>query len=174
MMGVDVEGYVALGSNLGNRETFLLAGLKGLARRDLPPHALSSVYETEPVGSREPLWFLNMVVCIRTPLAPLDVLDRLLDVEAEIGRRRTVRNAPRELDLDLLLLGDYCFRGPHLMLPHPRMWVRRFVLEPLSEIAPALRDPRSGHTVEEILSGLGDSHAVRRLGPLATLQAGTI
>jgi 2-amino-4-hydroxy-6-hydroxymethyldihydropteridine diphosphokinase len=162
-----VAGYVGLGSNLGEREAHLRAGFAGMIRRGLSPEAISSVWETEAVGTSEPAWFLNMVARIGTGLTPEDVLERLLEVEAEAGRVRTFRNAPRVLDLDLLLLGGHRREGESLVLPHPRMWERRFVLAPLEEIAPGLVHPASGRTVREALAALSDPHAVRKVGALA-------
>ena len=98
-----MRAYVALGSNLGDRTAALRSGLAGMASRGLPVLALSSVWETEPVDAPAPLWFLNMVAEVETDLPPRRVLDLLLEVEREVGRVRTVRNAPRSLDLDLLL-----------------------------------------------------------------------
>ncbi|HEX5044773.1 MAG TPA: 2-amino-4-hydroxy-6-hydroxymethyldihydropteridine diphosphokinase [Candidatus Polarisedimenticolaceae bacterium] len=167
-LGSTVRGYVALGSNLGDREGSLRAGLLGMRRRGLPARALSSVWETEPVDSPEPLWFLNMVAEVETGLSPRHVLDLLLEVEREVGRVRSVRNAPRALDLDLLLLGDLEVEEEGLILPHPRMWARRFVLAPLHELAPELRDPRSGRTVAEALAALPPEPAARPRGPLYT------
>ncbi len=164
-MGVD--GYIGLGSNLGDRAAFMRAGIAGIVPRGLAILALSSVWETEPVDTDEPLPFLNMVARIETDLSPEAVLDALLDVEAGIGRVRASRNAPRVLDLDLLLLGDFRRDGPRLVLPHPRMWERRFVLAPLAEIAPGLVHPSSGLSVRELLASLPDSHAARKLGTLA-------
>jgi 2-amino-4-hydroxy-6-hydroxymethyldihydropteridine diphosphokinase len=164
---VRADGYVGLGSNLGDREVHLRAGVAGMARRGLRPEALSSVWETEAVGTEDPARFLNMVVRIGTPMSPEEVLERLLDVEAEAGRVRTVRNAPRVLDLDLLLLGDHRREEAGLFLPHPRMWERRFVLAPLEEIAPGLVNPASGRTVKEELAALPDPHGVRKVGTLA-------
>jgi 2-amino-4-hydroxy-6-hydroxymethyldihydropteridine diphosphokinase len=161
-----MRAFVALGSNLGDRTAALLAGLAGLERRGLPPRALSSVWETEPVDAPEPLWFLNMVAEVETDLPPRTVLDLLLEVEREVGRLRTVRNAPRCLDLDLLLQGALTLDEEGLTLPHPRMWTRRFVLAPLAELAPALVDPRSGRTVSQALAALPASPTVRSLGPL--------
>ncbi len=162
-----MDAYIAFGSNLGARQANLRSGLDGLVRRGLVPALLSSVWETEPVDSPEPLWFLNLVVRAATDRAPLALLDLLLDVEREAGRVRSTRNAPRILDLDLLLLGDLRCEGPRLVLPHPRMWERRFVMEPLVEIAPDLRDPATGRRAAEILRALEDTARVRKWGELA-------
>jgi 2-amino-4-hydroxy-6-hydroxymethyldihydropteridine diphosphokinase len=161
-----MRAYVALGSNLGDRRAHLRAGVGGLRRRGLPPRALSSVWETEPVDSPEPLWFLNMVAEVETDLPPARVLDLLLEVEREVGRVRTVRNAPRSLDLDLLMVGDLRISEDGLVLPHPRMWTRRFVLAPLHELAPELADPASGRTVAEALAALPPAPAARNVGRL--------
>jgi len=161
-----MRGYVALGSNLGDREGSLRAGLEGMGRRGLPTRALSSLWETEPVDTPDPRWFLNMVAEVDTGLPPRRFLELLLEVEREVGRVRTVRNAPRALDLDLLLLGDLRIEEAGLIVPHPRMWTRRFVLAPLAELAPALRDPVTGRTVEQALASLPATPAARPLGPL--------
>jgi 2-amino-4-hydroxy-6-hydroxymethyldihydropteridine diphosphokinase len=163
-----VDAYLAFGSNLGDREANLRAGVQGLARRGLRPDLLSSIWETEPVDSPEPLWFLNLVARVRTSLPPLALLDLLLEIEREVGRVRTVRNAPRLLDLDLLLWGDTVLETDRLVLPHPRMWTRRFVLEPLAEIAPDATDPRTGRAVAEALRVLADPSVVRKAGVLAS------
>jgi 2-amino-4-hydroxy-6-hydroxymethyldihydropteridine diphosphokinase len=144
-----VIAYIGLGSNLGDRPAWLRAGVDGLRAAGCELMAASSVWESEPVDSPVPLWFLNMAVAARTRLQPLELLDVLLDIERRSGRVRTAPNAPRSLDLDLLLLGDLRWRDERLELPHPRMWERRFVLEPLREIAPQLCNPASGRTVTE-------------------------
>jgi len=163
-----VDCYIALGTNLGDREQNLLAGLEGLGRLDLEPVAESSVWETEPVGVESPLWFWNMAIRVRTLRRPLDLLDALLEVERKAGRDRGLTNGgARTLDLDLLLMGALRSSHPRLHLPHPRMWQRTFVLEPLAEIAPELRNPATGRTVDEERRRLGTPSAVRRLGRLA-------
>ena len=160
-------GFIALGTNLGDREAHLRAGIEGISRRGLAPDAVSSVWETQPVDMEETGWFLNMVARVVTGLSPEEVLLRLLDVEREVGRVRTTRNAPRILDLDLLLLGDHRRDGAGLVLPHPRMEERRFVLAPLDELAPELVLPGAARTVREALEALRDPHVVRRVGALA-------
>lgn len=151
-------GYVGLGSNVGDRERHLRAGLLAMARDGVSPVSFSSIWETEPVGGAGPGWFLNMVARVSTTRSPEEVLEVLLAAERERGRTRRTPNAPRELDLDLLTLGDLTRSTPHLMLPHPRLGTRRFVLAPLAEIAPEF---------EGALAALDDPHAARRVGKLA-------
>ena len=142
---------VALGSNLGDRESLL-----GLARSRLrlllTDVRSSSSYETAPVGvgGHQP-FFLNAAVVGITPLPARGVLKALHSIEREAGRERLVPGAARTLDLDLVLYGDEIITEPGLVVPHPRFRERRFVLEPLSEIAPDLRDPVTGKTVDELL-----------------------
>jgi 2-amino-4-hydroxy-6-hydroxymethyldihydropteridine diphosphokinase len=151
-------GYVGLGSNVGDREENLRAGLLAMARGGVSPVAVSSLWETEPVNGAGPAWFLNMVARVDTERSPEEVLVVLLAAERERGRERRGVNDPRELDLDLLTLGDLRRSTPQLTLPHPRMGSRRFVLAPLAEIAPEYADA---------LAALDDPHAARRLGSLA-------
>jgi len=160
-----MTGYVALGSNVGDRDEHLRAGILAMHAAGLRLTAASSVWETEPVGGAGPEWFLNMVVRIETELAPEPALDVLLAIERARGRRRDRPNAPRELDLDLLVLGSLRRSTPALILPHPRMTERAFVLAPLAEIAPDL--VLGDRTVAETLAVLHDPHAVTRRGPLA-------
>jgi len=165
--GDPMETYVALGTNYGELQQNLRTGLAGLGKLGLAPLEVSSVWETEPVGTSYPRWFLNMVVLVRTELAPLQLLDRLLELESRSGRVRDQPNAPRTLDLDLLMMGDLRLEEPRLTLPHPRMWERRFVLEPLAEIAPGLRNPLTGRSVLEECGRIRHRSQVRKLGELA-------
>ena len=127
------------------------------------------MWETAPIAVAGG-WFLNMVVRCATVITPAEALARLLEVERQAGRTRLTPGAARTLDLDLLMLGELRVDEPGLKLPHPRMWDRRFVLEPLAEIAPGLRNPEDGRTVEEILQALGPNNEVRRLTRLASPQ----
>jgi 2-amino-4-hydroxy-6-hydroxymethyldihydropteridine diphosphokinase len=163
-----MDCYIALGTNLGNLGANLRVGLDGLRGLAQGPMAQSSVWETEPVGIATDHWFWNMVVRLDSRLEPHELLDRLLGIERRAGRIRGEAKSPRTLDLDLLLMGQLRIEDSQLQLPHPRMWHRRFVLEPLAEIAPGLRDPSSGLTVDQRRRELADPPRVRRLGCLAS------
>jgi len=161
-----MTGYIALGSNLGDRRVHLRAGLDGLERGGLRLTRISSVWETEPVGVSDPRFFWNMVVEIETGQGPQEVLDLALAVEREAGRERSGSNESRTLDLDLLLLGDVSVCDGRLQLPHPRMWARSFVLAPLAEIVPQLRNPSSGLSVVDELARIAHPTRVCRIGAL--------
>ena len=137
--------FVALGANLGDPVATISKAIEAL--RDLPDTefiAASSLYRTAPVGLKHQPDFINAVVeLVAVPPAPT-LLEMLFDIEARFGRRRSIRNAPRTLDLDLLLYGDETRDDPHLTLPHPRLHERAFVLAPLAEIAPRLLIPGRG------------------------------
>jgi len=150
-----MRAYVGLGSNLGERESHIRLALEQIAR--LPETALgrvSSLYDTAPVGELDQPNFLNAVAALETDLTARQLLWNLLLVERRLGRVRTpgTRYGPRTIDLDLLLFGDLVVDEPGLVVPHPRFRERRFVLEPLAEIAPALVDPVSGLTIAELLA----------------------
>jgi 2-amino-4-hydroxy-6-hydroxymethyldihydropteridine diphosphokinase len=151
-------GYVGLGSNVGDREAHLRRALIAMDRAGIAPVAVSSVWETEPVDGAGPGWFLNMVARVTTELAPEAVLAAFQEIERAQGREPGTKNAPRELDLDLLTLGGLERRTAELTLPHPRMGSRRFVLAPLAELDPELARG---------LTTLDDPHEVRKLGKLA-------
>ncbi len=153
--------YLSLGSNLGDREQHLRQALSGLARGPIEPRRISSCYETEPVGYRDQPWFLNIAVEASTLLSPHDLLDRCLHIESKIGRRRSFPGAPRTLDIDILLYGDQVMAAETLVIPHPRMQDRRFVLTPLSEIAPQVLHPLLRQTVQALFEACRDSSAVR-------------
>ncbi|WP_373232998.1 2-amino-4-hydroxy-6-hydroxymethyldihydropteridine diphosphokinase [Cohnella sp.] len=131
------EAFVALGANIGDRESSLKEALRRLANDPgLKVRRISSVYETAPVGFTDQPAFLNMTVSLETELEPLTLLRRLLEIEQEMGRVRDVRWGPRNIDLDLLVYGEVSMESTELTLPHPRMGERAFVLVPLREIWP--------------------------------------
>jgi len=144
---------IALGSNIGDREGSLRAAIAALAPfiRHL---RVSTFHETAPVGVGSQPTFLNAAAVGETSLTPRALLDTLLAVEQSLGRERPFPGAPRTLDLDLILYDGAVLDVPELTVPHPRFRERRFVLEPLAEIAPDWRDPVTGRTVEELLRGL--------------------
>jgi len=156
------EVFIALGANLGDPEHQLKEALARL-RETLWVERVSSLYRTEPIGFREQPDFLNAVIAARTERTPRDVLALLVEIERALGRTRDVPQGPRTLDLDLLLYGDLRVAEPDLMLPHPRMTQRRFVLEPIAEIAPRLPLPGLGRTAAELLAALPPGGAVERL-----------
>ena len=166
-----MTGCVALGSNLGQRLRLLEEGLTGMASAGLAIEAVSSVWETEPVDMTDAGRFLNAAARIATELAPEAVLAILLDLERKAGRVRTTRNASRQLDLDLLMLGDLRRDTPGLTLPHPRMWDRAFVLCPLAEIAPDLVEPVSGESIVSRAARLAAAGGCVRVGSLALPRA---
>jgi 2-amino-4-hydroxy-6-hydroxymethyldihydropteridine diphosphokinase len=148
-----IRAYVALGSNLGNPVQTIEDAIEAMAAlRGSLLKAMSSLYRTAPVGLKHQPDFINAVVALDTRLSPRDLLDELFALEAHFGRERSVKNAPRTLDLDLLLHGETVQDDPDLTLPHPRMHERAFVLAPLAEIAPDLVIPGHG-PVAGLLAG---------------------
>jgi len=156
---VQTTVYLSLGSNLGDREQNLraaIARLRGVL-------AVSSFYETEPVEFTEQPWFLNCAVAVRTELTPEQFLAKIQQIEHEMGRRRIQPKGPRNIDIDILLFGDSIINTPELDVPHPAMHQRRFVLEPLNEIAPEARHPVLKKTVRELLQALPAEEQVKKL-----------
>jgi 2-amino-4-hydroxy-6-hydroxymethyldihydropteridine diphosphokinase len=149
------RAYVGLGANLGDRERTLQAAVDALAAEDgVEVVSVSVLRETEPVGVGQQPLYLNGAAEVETTLTARELLDRLLAVEQRFGRIRVPgEHGPRTLDLDLLLYGDEVIDEPELHVPHPRLHERRFVLEPLAELAPGLVVPGRGD-VESLLSGL--------------------
>lgn len=150
-----MKAAIAVGSNLGDRRAAIRFAVERL-RPLLSDLALSSVVETDPEGeglTDQPL-FLNAVMVGETSLGARELLDRMLAIEAEFGRTRPSAHAARTLDLDLVLLGDTIVQQPGLEVPHPRFRNRFFVLGPLAELAPDMRDPVTGLRVWELLRSL--------------------
>jgi 2-amino-4-hydroxy-6-hydroxymethyldihydropteridine diphosphokinase len=160
------KAYVSLGSNLGDRGGNLLLAVRGMMEAALCVTRLSSIYETEAVSEVEQAPFLNMVAEVGNPLPTAEqMMARLLRIEYLLGRTRAIKDGPRTIDLDLLLYTDVQKHTEFLILPHPRMHERRFVLEPLVEIAPRVVHPTLKRTARELLESLEDQSAVRRWGP---------
>lgn len=145
---------IALGSNLGDREGYLRAAIAALTP-SIDRLRVSSFHDTAPVGVGPQPTFLNATAAGETSLSARAMLERLLVVERDLGRERPYPGAPRTVDLDLILYGEAIIDdAPSLIVPHPRFRERRFVLEPLAEIAPDWRDPVTGQTIEELLRRL--------------------
>ncbi len=166
--------YLSLGSNVGDREAHLC---DALARLEKAGHvvAVSSFYETEPMEFTRQAWFLNCAVALETTMMPRQLMKAILRIEQEMGRRRVQKKGPRSIDIDIVLFGNAVVEAPEVRIPHPAMHERRFVLEPLAEIAPAARHPVLNQTVREMLEALPAGQAVRkvrktwpRISPLVT------
>ena len=154
--------YLSLGSNMGDRETMLQAAVRELESPRLHIRRTSPIYETEPMDVPGQPWFLNQVVEAETDLFPLQLLHRTANVEVQLGRRRLTPKGPRAIDIDILLFGNAVVTTPKLEIPHPRFRLRRFVLAPLADLAPDLRDPVTRKTIRELLGELR-GQAVRKI-----------
>lgn len=153
--------YLSLGSNLGDRLENLRGAIAALPLAGVEVVRVSSFYETEPVDFLAQPWFLNCVLQAQTDLPPLPLLRALQAIEGQMGSKKQFAKGPRLIDLDILLYGNESFSTPELQLPHPRLHLRRFVLTPLAEIAPALKHPSWPGTVRELLANLDDPSQVR-------------
>ena len=167
------HAYISLGSNLGDRAGHLLSAIQRLTQAKFEVSRLSRIYETEPVGTFAQPKFLNMIAELRADVwpsspDPLDMMGRLLEIEFALGRTRDNspgEKGPRTIDLDLLLYGQETMETESLILPHPRLHQRRFVLVPLAELVPDLVHPQLNLTIRELLEGLKDDSAVSEWRP---------
>jgi 2-amino-4-hydroxy-6-hydroxymethyldihydropteridine diphosphokinase len=158
-----MTAYLSLGSNIGDRVANIRACIARLISVG-QVSKVSSFYETEPMELREQPWFVNCVVEFETQLSPEGLLSAIQRIEAELGRTREVPKGPRTIDIDILLLGSVVVEESHLQIPHPAMHKRRFVLEPLTEIAPEALHPVLKRTARELRKHLSaEGGTVRRL-----------
>ena len=141
---------------MGDRAAMIQSALQALPAAGVEVVRTSSLYETEPQLRRDQRWFLNMVAECRTGLFPVQLMGRLKKIEHQLGRRRTIANGPRVIDIDIVLFGNAIVHTTELEIPHPRFRERRFVLAPLKELAPELRDPVTRRTIADLLKGVAD------------------
>ena len=157
--------YLSLGSNIGDRKSHLRDAIARLETKGRIVE-VSSFYETEPVEVTDQAWFLNCAAALETTEEdPYQLMAAILGIEQEMGRRRILRKGPRTIDIDILLYGDAVINSPALTIPHPAMHQRRFVLDPLAEIAPGVQHPVLKRTVQEMLAALPAGQTVRRVKP---------
>jgi 2-amino-4-hydroxy-6-hydroxymethyldihydropteridine diphosphokinase len=160
--GEDV--YIGIGSNLGDPIENCLRGIDYIASKDgVTLLKASSFYRTEPVGIEEQPWFINAVIQVKTLISPEIFLGIIQEIETSMGRKRKIRWAPRVIDLDILIFGELIIERDDLIVPHPLLHERRFVLEPLYEIAPNLIHPSLGVPIKALLEGLKDDKKVLRI-----------
>lgn len=149
--------YIGFGSNIGDRLAHIQNAIHALSKtEEISLQKISSVYKTDPVGYEVQAEFLNGVAAIQTSLPPLSLLHTLKNIETAIGRQHRIRWGPREIDLDILIYGDLCLETEKLVIPHAEMHRRRFVLAPLTEIAPDLVHPVLKENVQTLLARLDD------------------
>jgi 2-amino-4-hydroxy-6-hydroxymethyldihydropteridine diphosphokinase len=154
--------YLSLGSNVGDREANLRAALRRLQEKGRMI-SVSSFYETEPVEVTDQAWFLNCAVVLESAETTEQLMATILEIERQMGRERIQPKGPRIIDIDILISGEGIIDTPTLTVPHPAMHQRRFVLEPLAEIAPRVMHPQIKRTIQELLDALPKGQIVRRV-----------
>ena len=155
------SAYIGFGSNIGDRLAYIKNALYALLEaEEIALQKISSLYETEPVGYQEQEKFLNGVVAIETDLSPHPLLHTLKQIETTVGRQHRTYWGPREIDMDILIYENICLQSADLVIPHPEMHIRRFVLVPFAEISPCVTHPVFGVTVQTLLERLEDDKSV--------------
>jgi 2-amino-4-hydroxy-6-hydroxymethyldihydropteridine diphosphokinase len=154
--------YLSLGSNIGDRESHLRDAIARLENQGRI-QSIASFYETEPVEFTDQARFLNCALALETEEAPEQLMESVLHIEQEMGRERQQNKGPRTIDIDILLFSDTIIDSPKLTIPHPAMHERRFVLQPLAEIAPEVRHPVLKKTIRELLGALPAGQAVEKV-----------
>ena len=155
--------YIGFGSNIGDRLKHIQNAIHALSKTEgITLLKISSVYKTDPIGYEAQGEFLNGVIAIQTSLPPLSLLHTLKNIETVVGRQHRIRWGPREIDLDLLIYGDLCLQTEQLVVPHPEMHLRRFVLVPLAEIARDLVHPVCQESIQTLLERLEDDKSVQQ------------
>jgi 2-amino-4-hydroxy-6-hydroxymethyldihydropteridine diphosphokinase len=161
-----IDVFIGFGSNMGDPVARVREGLgRLLSGADLEKVRLSSLYRTQPVGVEDQAWFVNGVAWLRSALGARELMERLLQVEKDMGRVRAIPSGPRVIDLDLLMYGDTVVDDVDLRVPHSRLHTRRFVLVPLCEIAPHARHPVFDRSIRSLLDELQDRKEVEAMGP---------
>ncbi len=166
------HAYIGFGSNIDDRLDYITQALRLLSEADnVSLIQVSSLYETEPVGYEEQEWFLNGVVAVETDLSVHRLLGSLKDIEKEVGRQHRMRWRPREVDLDLLIYDQCCVNTSDLIVPHPEMHQRSFVLVPFAEVAPDVLHPILQQNIRTLLSNLNDEKTVKLVAPPPKIDA---
>jgi 2-amino-4-hydroxy-6-hydroxymethyldihydropteridine diphosphokinase len=162
---MSTTAYLSLGSNLGDRQAHLRQAILQLGSIGQIT-AISSYYETEPVDFTDQPWFLNCALALETNKTPIELMRSILEIERAMGRERVQKKGPRIIDIDILLFADTVLDSKELTIPHPAMHERRFVLEPLAEIAAEARHPALNKTIRELLDKMPtqEGQVVRKLG----------
>ena len=162
-MNASHVAYIGFGSNIGDRLVHIQNAIHTLSKtEEITLQKISSIYTTDPVGYEAQAQFLNGVVAIQTSLSPLALLHTLKHIEAAIGRKHRIRWGPREIDLDILIYGNLCLQTEKLVIPHPEMHLRGFVLVPLAEIMPNLVHPVFQESIQTLRNRLEDDKSVLR------------